>query len=85
MKNMDTNTDHFTPLVLSLYPSRAAVRGITIFSNISLYPSVVYGLPCLLLEKWFPLQGERAHELIPCIFEFSKRTTKTDLSISSRL
>ena len=24
------------------------------------------------LEKWSPLQGERAHELIPCIFEFSK-------------
>ena len=22
----------------------------------------------LILEKWFPLQGERAHELIPCIF-----------------
>ena len=26
-----------------------------------------------MLEKWFPLQGEQAHDLIPCILEFSKQ------------
>ena len=42
------------------------------------------------LEKWFPLQGERAHSLYFWSFqkqirEVGDRTTTTDLSIYSRL